>query len=66
MFTDDYPKDYPEPETIIAILNRNKTINEIPVVMRAREEGVSSISLKKSVYYVVKVTLAMMLEKIRK
>ena len=66
MFTDDYPKDYPEPETIIAILNRNKTINEIPVVMRAREEGVSSISLKKSVYYVVKVKLVMMLEKIRK
>lgn len=65
-FADAYPKDYPEPETVVAILDKGKKVKEMPVVMRAREEGVSSISLKKSVYYMIKVTLAMIIERIRK
>lgn len=65
-FASAYPKDYPEPETIVAILDKGKKVAEMPVVMRAREEGVSSISLKKSFYYMIKVTLAMIIERIRK
>ncbi|MDE7432403.1 MAG: glycosyltransferase family 2 protein, partial [Lachnospiraceae bacterium] len=65
-FANAYPKDYPEPETVVAILDKGKKVKEMPVVMRAREEGVSSISLKKSVYYMIKVTLAMIIERIRK
>lgn len=65
-FANAYPKDYPEPETVVAILDKGKKVAEMPVVMRAREEGVSSISLKKSVYYMIKVTLAMIIERIRK
>lgn len=65
IFAYDYPKDYPEPESVVAVLRKNKKIKEIPVVMRERSGGVSSISLKKSVYYMIKVTLAILIERIR-
>ena len=56
-----YPTDYPEPEAIIsAIMNRGK-IKEIPVVMQERENGDSSISFLRSIYYMVKVTLAIII-----
>jgi hypothetical protein len=48
IFAEDYPKDYPEPESVVAILRRGMKVEEIPVVMREREGGVSSISMKKS------------------
>lgn len=60
-----YPKDYPEPESVVAILRQHKKVEEYPVVMREREEGVSSISPLKSVYYMVKVTLAILVEALR-
>lgn len=66
IFAYDYPKDYPEPESVVAILRQGKRVEEIPVVMRERNGGVSSISLKKSVYYMVKVSLAILIERIRK
>lgn len=65
IFAEDYPKDYPEPESVVAILRRKMKVKEIPVIMHEREGGVSSISMKKSVYYMVKVTLAMTIERIR-
>lgn len=56
-----YPIDYPEPEAIVAaVMNRGK-IMECPVVMREREEGQSSISFVKSVYYMIKVSLAIII-----
>lgn len=64
-FAANYPKDYPEPESVVAILCRKYQVEEIPVVMRKRMGGVSSISMKKSVYYMVKVTLAIFFERIR-
>lgn len=66
MFANNYPKDYPEPETTTSILRNRMNVMEIPVVMRAREEGVSSISPKKSIYYMIKVTLAIIIERTRK
>ena len=66
LFAYDYPKDYPEPESTVAVLRRGKTVKEIPVIMRERNGGVSSISLKKSIYYMVKVSLAIIIERIRK
>lgn len=66
LFSEDYPRDYPEPESVVAVLRRKMKVEEIPVVMKAREGGVSSISMKKSVYYMIKVTLAMLIERIRK
>ena len=66
IFAHDYPRDYPEPESVVAILRRKMKVEEIPVVMKERAGGVSSISLKKSVYYMIKVPLAILIERIRK
>lgn len=66
LFSRDYPKDYPEPESVVAILKRGMKVAEIPVIMRERNGGVSSISLKKSIYYMIKVPLAILVEWIRK
>lgn len=65
IYANCYPKDYPEPESVVAILRQHKKVEEYPVIMREREEGVSSISPKKSIYYMVKVTLAILVEALR-
>lgn len=60
LYADNYPSDYPEPEAIIAaIMNRGKVV-ECPVIMRERENGTSSIKVLGSVYYMIKVTLAIL------
>ena len=66
LFSKDYPRDYPEPESIVAILRRKKKVKEIPVIMKERSGGVSSISAGKSIYYMIKVSLAILIESIRK
>lgn len=66
LFSRDYPRDYPEPESVVAVLRRHMKVEEIPVIMHEREGGVSSISFKKSIYYMIKVTLAIFIERIRK
>ncbi len=65
MFADNYPKDYPEPETTVKVLRHKMKVKEMPVIMRAREEGTSSITPKKSIYYMFKVTIAIFMERIR-
>ena len=60
LFAFDYPQDYPEVETTAVVYRQGLTIVEIPVVMRYREVGESSITIFWSVYYVVKVTLALL------
>ena len=65
IFAEEYPKDYPEPETVVGLLRRRMRVEEIPVIMHEREGGVSSISMKKSVYYMIKVSLAIIIERIR-
>ena len=66
LFAVDYPRDYPEPESVVAVIRRGMKVEEIPVIMKERSGGVSSISLKKSVYYMIKVSLAILIERIRK
>lgn len=56
-----YPSfDYPEPEEIILASKNNFRIIEVPVVMRERTSGVSTISSPLSIYFMIKVTLAML------
>lgn len=66
LYSESYPKDYPEPESVVSIINRGKKVLEYPVEMRKRMEGTSSISPLKSVYYMIKVTLAILIEMLRK
>lgn len=64
IFAEDYPSDYPEPEAMVIAAVHGGRIVEYPVVMRERENGESSITLKKSVYYMIKVTLAMLIRRL--
>ena len=62
LFSQDYPSDYPEPETDVQLVSRGFKVIEIPVVMNERQGGESSISARKSIYYMIKVTLAIFVE----
>lgn len=64
IFTEDYPFDYPEPEAIIMTVMYRGKLKEVPVAMRERIDGVSSINLRKSIYYMLKVTLAILIRRI--
>ncbi len=66
LFAAEYPKDYPEPESTVTLLKKGMKVEEIPVRMKQRETGVSSISPKKSVYYMIKVSLAILIACLRK
>lgn len=65
LFAEDYPKDYPEPESVVTLLKQKKKVKELPVTMNAREEGVSSISPVKAVYYMIKVSIAILIAAVR-
>ena len=58
LFARDYPHDYPEIEAILLMHSHRLESCEIPVVMRPRTSGSSAISSTQSVYYMVKVLLA--------
>lgn len=66
LFAEDYPKDYPEPESVVHMIAKGKKVVELPVLMNERSEGVSSISPRKSIYYMIKVTVAMLIARFRK
>ena len=59
-YAEDYPSDYPEPEAIVTASLDGARVQEVPVQMRERRRGVSSINLKRSVYYMVKVSIAIL------
>jgi hypothetical protein len=61
LYADNYPSDYPEPEAIVMALEYGAKIIEEPVVMRERMQGASSINLYKSVYYMIKVSLGIII-----
>lgn len=66
LFAEDYPNDYPEPESVVRALARGAKVAEVPVVMKERLAGKSSISMRRSVYYMVKVSFAMVVARLRK
>jgi len=61
LFSLEYPTDYPEPESIVAALRKGFCVEEVPVVMHVRKGGRSSINATASVYYMIKVTLAIVI-----
>ena len=62
MFATQYPKDYPEPESIVTLLKNDMKVLEVPVRMKERQGGESSIKMTNSVYYMIKVSLAILVE----
>ncbi|CRK84909.1 glycosyltransferase family 2 protein [Neobacillus massiliamazoniensis] len=65
-FSKRYPHDYPEPESIAYLLRNNFNIEEVAVIMNERFGGASSITSFKSVYYMIKVSLAIFIDNLRK
>jgi glycosyltransferase involved in cell wall biosynthesis len=66
LFAEDYPSDYPEVEATLLVLKHRLRLVEVPVRMREREHGTSSITFFSSVYYMLKVTLALLVAMFRK
>ena len=63
-FSNDYADDYPEPEAIMSCIMNGYRVGEVPVVMEERQGGVSSIRSLKSAYYMIKVCLALVVDRI--
>ena len=58
LFARDYPHDYPEVEAVLMVHFHRLKMREVPVRMLQRGGGASSISSGKSLYYMIKVMLA--------
>jgi glycosyltransferase involved in cell wall biosynthesis len=65
IFANDYPEDYPEVEVIIRLNKKGFKIEEKTVKMHERKAGKSSITPFKSIYYILKVTLGVMISAIK-
>jgi glycosyltransferase involved in cell wall biosynthesis len=65
-FARSYPEDYPEVESLVLLHRAGMTMGEVPVVMRDRMEGRSSITPIRSAYYMIKVLLAVFIDLLKK
>lgn len=65
-FANDYPLEYPEPISTTEIILQNYKVAEVPVKMRERLGGVSSIRSWKNVYYMINVLLSIIIIKFRR
>lgn len=63
-FAQNYPTEYPEPESTVSLLVNGYKVKEVPVSMNERKGGVSSIRLWKTVDYMIKVVLAIVIDSI--
>jgi glycosyltransferase involved in cell wall biosynthesis len=66
LFAADYPHDYPEVEAAVMVHKHRLRLSEVPVCMRERSAGRSSITAVRSVYYMVKVMLAILVGMFRR
>jgi len=66
IFARYYPQDFPEPEAIVVAKRYQARIREISVKMRKRNVGHSSIRYLKTLYYMIKVTFAIILDKVKR
>ena len=62
MFAKDYPTDYPEPDTIVTVIKNGYKVSEVPVKMKERISGKSSLSSPiKATFYMIKVSFAIII-----
>lgn len=64
LFAKQYPVDYPEPDTIVQVIKKGYRVKEIPVKMSRRKKGKSSINAYKSIYYMIKVSISIIMSAI--
>jgi hypothetical protein len=66
LFAVAYPHDYPEVEGTLVALRSRLRVAEVQVEMRERQAGTSSITFVRSLYYIVKVMLALLVASLRR
>jgi glycosyltransferase involved in cell wall biosynthesis len=66
LFAREYPHDYPEVEATLVALRSGLRLTHVQVEMRERESGRSSITFLRSLYYIVKVMLALLVSSLRR
>jgi hypothetical protein len=66
LFAEEYPHDYPEVEATLVALRSGLRLTQVQVEMRERETGASSITFVRSLYYMVKVMLALLVASLRR
>jgi glycosyltransferase involved in cell wall biosynthesis len=66
LYAADLPRDYPEVEGMVMAIRHHLRVREVPVTMREREHGRSSIGALASVYYMIKVLLAVFVDLFRR
>jgi glycosyltransferase involved in cell wall biosynthesis len=66
LFAFDYPQDYPEPEVLVLLYKCGLKVAEVPIGMSKRYAGESSITKLRSIYYMVKVLLAIFVDCFKK
>jgi hypothetical protein len=66
LFAREYPHDYPEVEATLVALRSGLRLTQVQVEMRERETGSSSITFVRSLYYIVKVMLALLVSSLRR
>lgn len=59
------PTDYPEIEGLILLTQAGFRVREVPVAMRERRSGTSSIGRVRALYYVAKVTVSILIGLLR-
>jgi glycosyltransferase involved in cell wall biosynthesis len=60
-----YPTDYPEPEVLVLLTNQKLRVEELQVHMEQRVSGETSIPFHRGLFYVAKVAVAVLLDKMR-
>jgi glycosyltransferase involved in cell wall biosynthesis len=66
LFAVEYPHDYPEVEATLVALRSGLRLSQVQVEMRERQTGTSSITFVRSLYYIVKVMLALLVASLRR
>ncbi len=65
LFAEEYPTEYPEPESTVEVLSRGYEISEVPVSMNERKAGKSFVNIWTSADYMIKVVLSILIDSIR-
>jgi hypothetical protein len=66
LFATEYPHDYPEVESTLVALKSGLRLVQVQVDMRERQAGTSSITFVRSLYYILKVMLALLIASLRR
>ena len=61
-----YPQEYPEPISVVELIDNGFKFVEIPVSMKKREFGKSSITGVNTLFYMIKVMFAILIAKLRR